>query len=121
MATWDEWFAYLDGRLDVSLGGMVPEIHEFIRGPRDHRSELGLEPRGPRVRVSQELCTTVLFLDCLVESAAESHHRAASLLYSQGRQAAWLPAALPNSEESRVVKRVVARRNKLLAGGGGSL
>ena len=48
-------------------------------------------------------------LDQLVESARESHFLAASLLYSQGRATAWLPAALPNSEESRLVKRAVLR------------
>ena len=107
MATWDEWFAYLDGRLDARAGGELPEIHEFIRGAEEYRSERALASNGRRPRVSEELCTTVLILDHLVESAAESHQLAASLLYSQGREAAWLPAALPNCEESRIVKRAV--------------
>ena len=71
MTTWTEWFADLDGRLEGSIGGRLPEVNELLRG-------------------------TTLFLDRLVESAAQSHFLAASLLYSQGWKAAWLPAALPN-------------------------
>lgn len=82
MTTWTEWFAYLDGRLEGSIGGRLPEVNELLRG-------------------------TTRCLDRLVESAAQSHFLAASLLYSQGWKAAWLPAALPNSEESRLVKRAV--------------
>ena len=91
MTTWTEWFAYLDSRLEGSIGGRLPEIDGLLRG-------------------------TTLFLDRLVESAAQSHFLAASMLYSQGRTAAWLPAALPNSEESRLVRRAVTASRRGLPG-----
>jgi hypothetical protein len=107
MTTWAEWFAYLDGRLDASIGGQLPEIDEFIRGNRQCQAERGLVLRGSRAPVLDELSATNLFLDQLVQSAAESHYLAASQLFSQGRGTSWLPAALPNSQESRLVKRAV--------------
>ena len=116
MTTWTEWFAYLDSRLERSIGGQIPEIDELIRETRQCRAELGLDGQGPRARVLDELGSTVLFLDQLVESASESHFLAASLLYSQGRKAAWLPAALPNSEESRLVRRAVTASRRGLSG-----
>ncbi len=107
MTTWAEWFAYLDGRLERSIGGQLPEIDEFIQGSRHSHAEPGMVAKGRHARVLDELGSTTRFLDHLVESAAASHLLAASLLYYQGRGASWLPAALPNSEESRLVKRAI--------------
>ncbi len=90
MTTWPEWFAYLDSRLEKIIGWQLPEIDEI--------DELLRKTTG------------------LVENAAESHFLAASLLYSQGRKAAWLPAALPNSEESRLVRRAVTASRRGLSG-----
>ncbi|HYU31140.1 MAG TPA: hypothetical protein VEW48_03180 [Thermoanaerobaculia bacterium] len=104
MTAWNEWFANLDGRLDPE--GQLPEIHEFIRGVEQCRSDRGLVSGRSRSPALDDLRSTALFAGYLAESAAESHHLAASLLYSQGKEASWLPAALPNSEESRLVKRL---------------
>jgi hypothetical protein len=112
MTTWTEWFAYLDGRLERSLGGQLPELDKLIQGSRPSPAEPGVVARGRRARVFDELGSTALFLDALVESAAASHLLAASLLYSQGKGASWLPAALPNSEESRLVKRAARCRDR---------
>lgn len=108
MTTWNEWFAHLDGRLEAGIGNLLPEIHEFIQGVEQSRSDLGLTSGRSRSLALDDLSSMALFAGCLEESAKESHYRAASLLYSQGREAAWLPAALPNSEDSRVARRVVA-------------
>lgn len=116
MTNWAEWFAYLDGRLERCIGGQIPEIDELIRESRQCRAELGMDAQGPRARVLDELRSTTRFLDHLVASAAESHCLAASLLYSQGRTASWLPAALPNSEESRLVQRAIAASRRGLSG-----
>jgi len=108
MTTWDEWFAYLDGLVDASIGGRLPDIRELLQEARRCRSELGITAGEPRARVLDELWAAALFLVYLDKTAAESHHRAASQLYSQGKEASWLPAALPNAEESRLVARMAA-------------
>ena len=104
MAPWDEWYTNLDDHLDP--GGQLPEIHEFIRGVEQCRSDLGLVSGQSRSSALDDLRSTALFIGYLAASAATSHQLAASLLYAQGKEAAWLPAALPNSEESRLVKRL---------------
>lgn len=109
MTTWNEWFAHLDGRLDTGIagiGGLLPEIHEFIQGVEQSRSDLELISGRSRSPALDDLSSMALFAGYLEESAKEGHYRAASQLYSQGRHAAWFPAALPNSEDSRVAKRV---------------
>lgn len=108
MTTWNEWFTHLDGRLGAGLGGQIPEVHEFIRGIEQSRSDLGLASGRSRSPAIDDLSSLMLFIDYLEESAKESHYRAASVLYAQGREAAWMSAALPNSEESRVARRVAA-------------
>lgn len=108
MTTWNEWFAHLDGRLGAGPGGQLPEVDEFIRGVERSRSDLGLISGTSRSPAIDDLSSVALFVSYLEEFAKESHYRAASLLYSQGREAAWMAAALPNSEESRVARRVMA-------------
>ena len=106
MTSWNEWFAHLDGRLEAGLGSLLPEIHEFIQGVEQSRSDLGLMPGRSRSPALDDLSSMALFVGYLEETAKEGHYRAASLLYSQGRNADWMAAALPNSEDSRVAKRV---------------
>jgi hypothetical protein len=92
MTTWDEWFTYLGSRLDGRVGGRLPS--------------------EPCAGLIDDLRSTARLLGDLAENIAASHYRAASMLYAQGRETAWLPAALPNSEESRLVKRVIVRRRR---------
>jgi len=106
MTTWNEWFAHLDGRLEAGLGALLPEIHEFIQGVEQSRSDLDPASGASRSPALFDLSALALFVGHLEETAKEGHYRAASLLYSQGRNADWMAAALPNSEDSRVAKRV---------------
>ena len=108
MTTWTEWFTHLDLRLEAGLGSHLPDIQEFIRGVEQSRSDLGLTSGRSRSPALDDLSSMALFVGYLEESAREGHYRAASLLYAQGSGTAWFPAALPNSEDSRVSKRVVA-------------
>jgi hypothetical protein len=86
MTTWDEWFAYLDGLVDGSTRGQLPDICDFFKEAQRCRSELGLASNDPRVRILDELWKAGLFLTYLEMLAAETHRRSAGQLYARWKE-----------------------------------
>lgn len=86
MTTWDEWFAYLDGLIDASTRGQLPDIHNFFRGAERCRAELGFARNDPRLRILDELWKAALLLIYLDMLAAETHRRSAARLYARWKE-----------------------------------
>ncbi len=86
MATWDDWFAYLDGLIDASTRGQLTDIRDFLKGAQQCRSELGLARKDLRVQILDELWQAALLLIYLDMLAAETHRRSAARLYARWKE-----------------------------------